>query len=159
MKLKMLVAAASLVVAGSAMAGAPALPGGDLGALTPTPALFLGTGAFATGGTIADTYTFSVGGNSDLIGSIGGYGATFSSVLIDGVATSLTSTTTGYGFSFTGLSSGSHTLKVEGAFPSIYTYIGSVYSTPSAVPEPESLALIFAGLGVVGLVARRRQAV
>lgn len=158
MKLKMLVAAASVVVAGSAFAGAPALPGGDLGALTPTPALFLGQGAAAAGGTIADSFTFSVGGNSDLIGSIGGFGATFSSVLIDGVATSLTSTTTGYGFSFSGLTAGSHTLKVEGAFPSLYTYVGSVYSTPTAVPEPESLALIFAGLGVVSMVARRRQA-
>lgn len=159
MKLKMLVAAASLVVAGSAMAGAPALPGGDLGALTPTPALFLAQGASFSGGTIADLFTFTVGGNSDVFGSIGGYGATFSSVLIDGVATSLTSTTTGYGFSFTGLSAGSHTLKVEGAYTGLYTYVGSAYATPSAVPEPESLALIFAGLGVVGLVARRRQAV
>jgi hypothetical protein len=158
MKLKMLVAAASLVAAGSALAGAPALPGGDLGALTATPALFLSQGASFAGGTIADSFTFSVGANSDLIGSIGGFGATFSSVLIDGVATTLTATTTGYGFSFDNLTAGSHTLKVNGAFPSLYTYIGSVYATPSAVPEPESLALIFAGLGVVGLVARRRQA-
>lgn len=160
MKLKMLVAAASLVVAGSAFAGAPALPGGDLGTLTPTPALFLGTGALAAGGTFSDLYTFTVGSNNGLIGSVGGYGATFTSVLIDGVATALTSTTTGYGFSFGALSAGSHTLKVEGSFPGLYTYIGSVYSKPAVaqVPEPESLALIFAGLGVVGMVARRRQA-
>lgn len=37
------------------------------------------------------------------------------------------------------------------------SYSGGINVMPSAVPEPESYALLLAGLGVVGFVARRRQ--
>ena len=33
----------------------------------------------------------------------------------------------------------------------------AIYTTAPAVPEPETYALMFAGLGVVGLVVRRRK--
>lgn len=59
-------------------------------------------------------------------------------------------------FSFAGISQGSYTLSFSfspmlgaGAFS------GTITATP--VPEPESVALALAGLGVVGMLARRRR--
>jgi PEP-CTERM motif len=37
------------------------------------------------------------------------------------------------------------------------SYSGTINAIPSAVPEPESYALMLAGLGVLGFAARRRQ--
>ncbi|MCB1900184.1 MAG: PEP-CTERM sorting domain-containing protein [Rhodocyclaceae bacterium] len=34
---------------------------------------------------------------------------------------------------------------------------GINYGIPAAVPEPESYAMLLAGLGLIGLVARRRK--
>jgi hypothetical protein len=113
----------------------------------------------AGGGTFSDDFSFDLSGLSTVTGSVGSLFGTvsFSSALIDGNALTLSSTPTGYGFSLTGLAAGAHTLTIEGAFPKGgHAYIGSLYATP-AVPEPESLALALAGVGVLGTVVRRRQ--
>ena len=69
----------------------------------------------------------------------------------------MTATDTGYGFNLDGLSAGSHKLTIEGAFPKGgHAYIGSIYAT-AAVPEPESVALALAGVGVVASLASRRR--
>lgn len=70
------------------------------------------------------------------------------------------SNSTAYALSFYSLSAGTYTFKVQAA-PSAYVVItGSVgpeYTVPSTpVPEPESYALAIAGLGVLGMMARRR---
>ena len=61
------------------------------------------------------------------------------------------------------LTSGTHTLVVNGTFnysavpgdqSTTGTYFGQVVTAP--VPEPETLAMLLAGLGVVGMVSRRR---
>ncbi|KGM40097.1 hypothetical protein JY96_08810 [Aquabacterium sp. NJ1] len=150
-----------MLLAGAASAGVVAYPDDSLGTLSPTPSLYgdlLATGK-AAGGVFSDDFFFDLSGKSDVIGSVGMFFGTvsFSSVLIDGNALALTSTPTGYGFNFSGLAAGAHTLTVEGAYPKGgHAYVGSLYATP-AVPEPESMALALAGLGVMGLVARRRQ--
>jgi MYXO-CTERM domain-containing protein len=63
-------------------------------------------------------------------------------------------------YSFTGLTAGFYKLTITGDILGSKTssYGGYVSLTPvtPAVPEPESLALALAGLGVAGLLARRR---
>ena len=59
------------------------------------------------------------------------------------------------------LSSGHYTLTVSGSvFGGRGSYGGDIYAVTQAVPEPESLALALAGMGLVlSMKARRRQAV
>ncbi|WP_290870459.1 FxDxF family PEP-CTERM protein [Aquabacterium sp.] len=63
-------------------------------------------------------------------------------------------------YSFTGLTAGFYKLTITGDILGSKTssYGGYFSLTPvtPAVPEPESLALALAGLGVAGLLARRR---
>jgi hypothetical protein len=58
------------------------------------------------------------------------------------------------------LSTGSYFYKVEGnvaqgAFAGLYT----ITSTLAPVPEPETYAMLLAGLGAVGFMARRRKSI
>ncbi|WP_373988842.1 PEP-CTERM sorting domain-containing protein [Duganella sp. BuS-21] len=60
------------------------------------------------------------------------------------------------------LGAGSHTLSFSGLNPTnqydTSAFIDNVGLTVSAVPEPASYGMLMAGLGLVGLVARRRKA-
>jgi hypothetical protein len=58
------------------------------------------------------------------------------------------------GFSFSGLSSGTYSLTFLGAGTGGY---GGYYTLSTVVPEPESVALVLAGLAVVGAAARGRR--
>jgi hypothetical protein len=162
MKLNVIAAAtvASVLWVGSASAGVVVYPDDSLGELSPIPALYGDLIATSKSSlAFSDDYYFDLSTFSDVIGSVGSFfgTVTFSSVLIDGTALTLTSTPTGYGFSLLGLSAGTHTLTVEGTvLKGGNAYIGSLYATP-AVPEPESLALLLAGLGVATTVAARRK--
>jgi PEP-CTERM motif len=61
-------------------------------------------------------------------------------------------------YEFNNIASGDYTLRIFGhaAGTSGGSYYGRLLATP-AVPEPEALALLLAGLGVVGTVMRRRR--
>jgi hypothetical protein len=85
-------------------------------------------------------------------------GYAISSVLFDSVAVANEGSTKFENYTlFSGaLSAGTHYITITGTSLAGATYTGSIEVTP-AVPEPESLALAFAGLGVAGFIARRRK--
>lgn len=160
MKYKLALAAVAALVVGSATAAGTTYPGGSMGTLSPLPAQFgdlFGTGLPSVDFT--DTFGFDLSAKSKVTGSVGSFfgSVTFSSVLIDGHLLSLTSIPTGYGFSLDNLGLGSHTLTVKGSYPTGgNAYVGSLYAT-AAVPEPESMVMALAGLGLMSAVALRRR--
>jgi hypothetical protein len=157
MNIKQMASAAVLLLASSASFADAAAPGGNLGYLTAYPAQFAAFDSLSVATLFSKVYDFSVTAGADVYGSVASVtnGVTFSKVLIDGVDTGpLLATNGGFGFDAFDLSGGLHTLTVEGSYKAGFSiFTGSVY----AVPEPESVALLLAGLGVVGFVARRRQ--
>jgi hypothetical protein len=127
-------------------------------------ALLFGVGASAqttavfnlTSGTFANPYTFTVGGPSALEGDTNSSGVTWFGVLLQNPAQKYTALDTNPddGFSFSGLSSGTYSLTFLGAGTGGY---GGYYTLSTVVPEPESVALVLAGLAVVGAAARGRR--
>lgn len=151
MKLKHIAAAAVMVVSGSAFAVGP----GPLGVLSSPVAV----GNFLSQSVFSDLYTFTLAGPSTVYGDIdplGPLAAPGSTFVVSIGNSSYFDTTPGDGFSFTGLNAGSYTLSLFGvAAANPLAYGGFVAATP--VPEPETYALMLAGLGVVCLMASRRK--
>ncbi len=117
---------------------------------------------FSFSGTTSLATSFSAMAGDSIDASITasvvkGYGFDITGVTFDGVAFTPVYNVPGgdyWTFSAAGLASGLHTISVTGtALGSSYT--ANVVLTP--VPEPETYALMLAGLGAIGFVARRRK--
>lgn len=131
--------------------------------------LEVGLGTTA-GGAIFDTFSFSLGSQSSVASSVVSFGT------IIGGAYSLysfgadglkgTGDDVGIGaWTFSGapavhtvsLASGNYYYSVLGGAPGAASYVISSAATAAPVPEPETYALLGAGLGVVGFLASRRR--
>jgi len=162
MKIKNLAVVALFAVAGSAFAtdyNEPLDANGNIG----TPV----TGQAPVNGAISDKYNFSVlTAQNSIAGSVYGLGE-INTIFTD---VSLWNTTTGVMTSFiqndldgqswslapTVLGAGDYTWKITGSAAG-QTFYGAELSV-LAVPEPETYAMMLAGLGLLGFAARRRQA-
>jgi len=166
MKLSQVAAASALVLASA----------GSLAAALGSIDLSSGSGFFGNtpiAGAFVDTLTFTVTTASTFSGSItsvvnGTQDVDFMSIVVTPGVLSFASVlgdpvevwaTPAAGF---GLTPGVYTLTLTGTnSASVGSYAGNLAVTPglpsTSVPEPESVAMLFAGLGIVGLLARRRR--
>ncbi len=103
-----------------------------------------------------DSFTFSLAAPGDISGGTFSVGITgFTAVLQDATFAAIgIDTNPNDGFSFAGLAAGNYSLNFLGTAPAGGAYGGVL----TAVPEPETYALMLAGLGIVGFVAARRRA-
>ncbi|WP_296509198.1 FxDxF family PEP-CTERM protein [Rhodoferax sp.] len=156
MKMKTAIAAATLALFGAAANAT------DVAFVDGLANVASGSITGAKGVSFSQSWTFSglTSGTYNVEGSLAGNNISFTSVLLNGVAWDLSGTAkapTVFKFadiSYTG--TGPWTLVATGTktTASAGNFSGSLNVTP--VPEPETYAMLLAGLGVMGAIARRR---
>lgn len=158
-----LIAAALTVTSIASLAVSP----GNLGVID-NKTTDIGNSFAATmkGQTFSDDYLFSIVNPGDAFGSVtfssrGSF--TLSNVLVSltgtGITGSAADTDPSADFGFNGLSAGNYVLNVTGKITGNLggSYGGVLEAATAPVPEPETYALMLAGLGAVGFMARRRR--
>ena len=169
-KIGSIVSALALVAAAS-----PAFAGCDntssLGDLGSSGLAFFGN-SFGSAGSYTDCFTFDLLGSADSFGGVleswtplNKLGIDVTSISLWGgtLGSALTDSSLGDGFAFAGLGKGHYTFSVSsivdsdwGLYTSKVGYAGAIV-TVSAVPEPETYALMLLGLAAIGMYSRRRQ--
>lgn len=139
--------------------------------------LDLGTGSAGfnrtpTGPTFTDTYTFTLSGNSYLTtgsvtsAAVAAQDLDFTSISILNAASATVATFVSLGSDAVEFFSLAPTLLAPGVYSLLITgtqsadgatYAGNLAIATVAVPEPQSYALMLAGIGAVGFVVRRRK--
>ena len=168
MKLKNTFVAAALAVAASASFADTFASNLDL---TAGNAFF---GRNDASGSFVDTYSFTLLNTSFLVSATASSAASgdqdldYTSLLIKNSSDVTVATFAGnlgtdanefYALSQTLLAPGSYKLVISGLnSPTQASYSGNLAVSVAAVPEPETYALMLAGLGAMGFVARRRKA-
>ena len=127
---------------------------GNLGTLTLNDPEGFGNFFASATGVFSDTFTFSLASAMTVNGMTGFSGLpSFALVLKDSVLDTIaTDTTTGM-FSFA-LGAGTYTLNFVGMNATAGAFYGG---NITAVPEPETYALMLAGLGIIGFIGARRR--
>lgn len=137
---------------------------GPLGTIDNTP---ISMSNIVPMGIFQDVYSFTLANPGDLSGNVvainfDGYNILGLTVTLQDSTFALigTDATPATGFTFSNLAAGTYALNVlgfatgnAGGF-----YAGGMIATTAPVPEPETYALLLAGLGVVGFMAARRKA-
>jgi len=109
-----------------------------------------------TSGAFANPYTFTVAGPASVVGDTNSTGITWFGVLLQSPTVPYTALDTNPddGFSFSGLSAGTYALTFLGSGSGGY---GGYYTVTALVPEPESYALMLAGLAAGAFISLRRR--
>jgi PEP-CTERM motif len=160
MKIQSIAAALALAAASSAaIAAGP----GSLGTIDNMPVTISN---IVPMGIFQNVYSFSIADPGSLSGNV--VAINFGAYNILGLTVTLQDTsfavigsdnTPADGFSFGNLAAGNYALNVlglaegsQGGF-----YAGGMIAQTAPIPEPETYALMLAGLGIVGFIARRRR--
>jgi len=143
------------LAAGMACAAAPAFAGDQVIDLSSGQASFIGSATVLDGGDDLITFVNLAAGTYDFV-------FTLSSQYISGLAATIggqSANVNSFGVaSFAYLEStgdAPFTLSLSGLAGKNAAYSGELSVTP--VPEPQTYALLLAGLGVIGLLSRRRR--
>jgi hypothetical protein len=122
-------------------------------AVTPS---FIGTAPILAGGDDVITFTNIAAGTYDVVLSLSAQYITGLTATLNGVSASIYSPNSTVTFADVEATLQSpFTLVLTGTASSKSLYSGELSITP--VPEPETYALMLAGLGVLGFVSRRRR--
>ncbi len=170
MRVKLRNAAAALAISGALLAAPASAITMDLGTLDAGGSQ-IGNSfwrVFNSGsplGAFSDYFTFSLSGAADALGGttvfeFGWIDLTLSSAsLSGGTLASTRIDSSPESFSFAGLGAGNYTLAINGSLSGLLgaaSYQGNIRTNTSRIPEPGTLALLFASLGILAFWRRKR---